>query len=183
MKRTRCGLITILAVAVLALGCGGNSSGQPATTPNDRASTPPRDRASTPPRDRPVPARTTTAPTGGPFISAKFAHADRILVLYAPDADFHNPKGKRIDIKDAKVIKQWLAALSKIPVKAPDPMKAKIMASASEFRIDFYQGAVELGTLRMKASMLDSPGHTGWVFYGKTDTKAFVALVKGLLTP
>lgn len=183
MKRMLCGLITIFAVAVLALGCGDKTSGQPATTPNDRPADPPRDRASAPPRDRPAPARTAPAPTGGPFISARFATADRILVLYTPDADFHNPKGKRFEIKDAKTIGLWLAALSKIPTKPTDPMKAKIRADAAEFRIDFHQGNTELGTLRMKASMLDSPGTTGWVFYGKTDTKAFVALVKGLLTP
>ncbi|NIO08535.1 MAG: hypothetical protein GTO40_11230 [Deltaproteobacteria bacterium] len=100
---------------------------------------------------------------------------DRILVAYAPKADFAGDDVQRFEITDSKAVQIWLKELSKIPAKGV--LLFKLSGDAPEYRIEFFDGKKRLGQLRMKAGRLDSPAGTGWDFY-KDEDRAFVKLVE-----
>lgn len=113
-------------------------------------------------------------PSDSEFIA--FPGADRIVVVYAPRADFSAADIRRVEIEKAAVA-VWLRVLGKIPRKGTGLM-IKMAADAPEHNIDFFKGAELLGTLRMKAGKLDAPAREGWDFYNGEDI-VFAKLVIG----
>jgi hypothetical protein len=101
---------------------------------------------------------------------------DRIVVAYAPKADFAADDVHRFEITSAKTVQVWLKALSQIPAQGPG-IRAKLPGDAPEYRIELFEGEKRLGQLRMKAGKLDSPAGTGWDFY-KMEDRAFVKIVE-----
>ncbi len=107
----------------------------------------------------------------------KLGRTDRIVVTHAPRADFGGKDVKRIEVRDAAVIRKWLLALDRIPFKGPGRM-AKIPGDAPENRIEFFSRKRKLAVLRTKGGGLDSPARAGWDFYGPGADEAFVKLIE-----
>lgn len=105
-----------------------------------------------------------------------FPGTNKIVISYAPKADFTADDVKTVTITDSAIIKNWTRVLGAIPKKGPG-IKAKIKADAEEHKITFYRDKDTLGTLRMKGGSLDAPDGDGWDFYADED-KAFSKLVK-----
>ena len=101
---------------------------------------------------------------------------DRIVVAYAPKADFAAADVQRVEITDAKTVKSWLTEIGRIPAQGSG-LRVKLRGDAPEYRLEFFDGKKRLGQLRMKAGKLDSPAGTGWDFY-KNQDRAFVKIVE-----
>ncbi|MDF1664131.1 MAG: hypothetical protein P1V97_20350 [Planctomycetota bacterium] len=105
-----------------------------------------------------------------------FPGTNKIIIKFAPKADFSAEDVKSVTITDSAIIKNWAHVLGAIPKKGPG-IKAKIKADSEEYKITFFRDKDTLGTLRMKGGRLDAPDGEGWDFYAGED-KAFSKLVK-----
>jgi len=106
----------------------------------------------------------------------KIGEADRIVVTYAPKADFASREVRKLIITDAEIIKGWLKALGKIPARGPG-MLIKMRGDAPEYRIEFFRNKAKLAALRVKGNKLDAPANESWDFYRNED-RTFVSMVK-----
>lgn len=105
-----------------------------------------------------------------------FPGANKIIIKFAPKADFSAEDVKTVTITDSAILKNWSRVLGAIPKKGPGIM-AKMKADAEEYKITFYRDKDTLGSLRMKGGSLDAPDGDGWDFYSGED-KEFTKLVK-----
>jgi len=106
-----------------------------------------------------------------------FKETDRVVVVYAPKADFGAQGVRRVVVKDASVVKQWLTALSKVPLNPEKRALVKKAGDAPEYLVEFFNGGRSLGKLRIKGNALDIPGNEGWDFYPSGEDDNFVNLV------
>lgn len=105
-----------------------------------------------------------------------FPGANKIIISFAPKADFGAEDVKTVTITDAAIIKNWVKVMGAIPKKGPG-IKGKMKGDAPQYKITFFRDKDTLGMLRMKSGALDAPEDEGWDFYSGED-KAFVQLVK-----